>query len=100
MVALTMEASSMTMRRVWRAWLSGLRTNIGLPFSSSIDEPVDGGGVGAALLRMTWARLAGERREGHLSVDALCEFTGERGLAGADVTVQAEHLFIAGAIPL
>jgi hypothetical protein len=65
-----------------------------------VDEAVDGGGVEAALAAHDVGGLAREGREGHLAVDAGCEVAGERGLAGPGVTVQAEDLFVAGAVPL
>src|SRR5262249_61338529 len=65
-----------------------------------VDEAVDGGGVEAALAAHDVSSLAREGREGYLPVDAGCEVAGERGFAGPGVTVQAEHLFIAGAVPL
>ena len=58
----------------------------------AVNERMDGGGAVAALAAHYGCRLAGEGGELHLAVDMLGEMAGERGLAGAGIAKQAEHL--------
>ena len=57
-----------------------------------VDQRVDGGGAAAALAAHHRGRLAGEGGELHLAVGVLGQMAGERGLAGAGIAEQAEHL--------
>ena len=58
----------------------------------AVDQAVDGGGAAAALAAHHRGRLAGEGGELDLAVDVLGDVAGERGLAGAGIAEQAEHL--------
>ena len=58
-----------------------------------VDQRMDGGGALAAFAAHHRGRLAGEGGELHLAVGVLGEVAGERGLAGAGIAEQAEHLW-------
>ena len=61
-------------------------------FACAVDEAVNSGGVPAAFAAHHRCRLAGEGGEFHLAVRLVGDVAGKRGLAGAGIAEQAEHL--------
>ena len=60
-------------------------------FARAVDQRVDGGGVVATLVAHHQRRLAGEGRKLYLAIDAVCDVTRQRGLAGSGIAEQPEH---------
>ena len=85
----------MMMSFAFEAGASSHKVKVGvssLLSSDAIDQAVDGGCAVTALAAHDQRGLAGEGREQHLAVDVLGNVLGERGLAGAGIAEQAEHL--------